>query len=259
MNNKQLDSYSILIVSKYLETSNDYVNVICVCKKFQETTEKLRYNPIPVPSTKLFPKMQTQYLYKRSDKKIKGVNRWEIWFIVNYAQYLKYEKMNIKCHHVRYTQSNRNKYGNEIPIIISMLGNNCFSNCITLTSINIPTTITSLGKYCYYFCIKLTSIDLQSSITSLGNYCFSHCRSLKSVTLPSTIKSLNDNCFSYCISLTSISIQTTLTSLGKYCFSNCSSLTLINLPTTLTSFGEGCFKMCPQLKSIINIPDKFFI
>ncbi|KAL7721461.1 Leucine rich repeat containing protein BspA family protein [Entamoeba marina] len=99
MNNKQLDSYSVLIVSKYLLSSHDYINVICVCKKFQETTEKLRFNPIPIPSLKLFPKIQTQHIYNENDSKIEGIDNYEIWYKITYDQYLQFKKNNIKCYH----------------------------------------------------------------------------------------------------------------------------------------------------------------
>ena len=39
---KQLDSYSLLIVSKYFQYKEDYLNVIQVCKKFEETLDKFR-------------------------------------------------------------------------------------------------------------------------------------------------------------------------------------------------------------------------
>ncbi|KAL7712155.1 F-box and FNIP repeat-containing protein [Entamoeba marina] len=88
---KQLDSYSLLICSKYFKTTNDFINVMCVCKKFKETTEKLRFNPISITSLKLFPMIQTQYLYIPIDKIIEGIDNYEIWYTIDYEQYLKYK------------------------------------------------------------------------------------------------------------------------------------------------------------------------
>ena len=31
---KKVDNYSILIVAKYLQTPNDFINLVCVCKNF---------------------------------------------------------------------------------------------------------------------------------------------------------------------------------------------------------------------------------
>ena len=52
---KKVDNYSILIVAKYLQTPQDYINLVCVCKNFKKTLKKFRYNPIPVHNTNLFP------------------------------------------------------------------------------------------------------------------------------------------------------------------------------------------------------------
>ncbi|KAL7717255.1 Leucine rich repeat protein [Entamoeba marina] len=228
-NTKQLDSYSALISSKYFETSQDYINLICVNSKFKETTEKLRFNPIPIKSLKLFPKIQTQYLYSDQDTKIEGIDDYEIWYKVNYDQYLKYKQDNIKFKYIVYTRKNRFQYGDTIPEQVNILGLKCFSsssvisqNASKIKEIDIPTK----------FCHSLQSITLPPTLTSLGNYCFCNCFSLKTIILPPTIKSLSGGCFS-----------------------GCSSLTSINLPSSLTQFGKGCFFKCDQLKKIITVPD----
>ncbi|KAL7717251.1 Leucine rich repeat containing protein BspA family protein [Entamoeba marina] len=85
---KQLDLYSMLVVSKYFETPQDYINIVCVNSKFKETTKKLRFNPISITSLKLFPKIQTQYLYGENDVKIEGINNYEIWYGVDPVEYI---------------------------------------------------------------------------------------------------------------------------------------------------------------------------
>ncbi|ELP86983.1 leucine rich repeat containing protein BspA family protein, partial [Entamoeba invadens IP1] len=65
----QLDSYSLLIVSRFLMSAQDYINVISVCHKFGETLDKLHYNPLPITfvTSRLFPNIETQHLYTKSD------------------------------------------------------------------------------------------------------------------------------------------------------------------------------------------------
>ena len=41
--------------------------------------------------------------------------------------------------------------------------------------------VTSLGDYCFSDCSSLTSITIPSSVTSLGDYCFNGCSALKTV------------------------------------------------------------------------------
>ncbi|KAL7721432.1 Leucine rich repeat protein bspa family [Entamoeba marina] len=168
-NHKQLDSYSLLIY---------YINTICVCKKFKETTEKLRFNPIPIESKRLFPKIQTQYLYDKYDLKIDEIENYEIWYKVNYDQYLEDKKENIKFHYVIFTVENRMRSEN-IPIIIKGLGDACFMNCTSLQSINLTSTIQLLGSGCFSDCSSLSSIDLPFSLTLIGTDCFNSCTLLK--------------------------------------------------------------------------------
>ncbi|KAL7714308.1 Leucine rich repeat containing protein BspA family protein [Entamoeba marina] len=257
-NKKQLDSYSILICSKYFTKEQDFINIICVNSKFQETTEKLRFNPIPIKSLTLFPKIQTQYLYDESDMKIVGVDNYEILYEVNYDQCFKFKGDNIKYRHVIYTCDNRLKYGDTIPINITDLGDNCFSDCASLLSINLSTTITKLGHRSFNNCTSLISITLPSTITSLNYYCFENCSSLTSIDLPPTLTELSYGCFTNCRSLKFVNLPPKLNILRDWCFMRCSSLTSIDLPSSLKEFGESCFYDCSQLKRIISVPKHCF-
>ncbi|KAL7716044.1 Leucine rich repeat containing protein BspA family protein [Entamoeba marina] len=195
--NEKLDSYSILIVSKYLEIIQDFINVICVCKKFKETTEKLRFNPIPITSLKLFPKIQTQYLYNEDDKKIEGIDNYEIWYEIDYEQYLNFKKENIKCYHVKYTKENRNKYGDNIPNGVNYLDECCFYRCHNLTNITIPIGVTAIGNDCFRNCYSLQSVELPYSVSSIGDYCFVNCWNMVSFTGVTGLK-IGIKCFNKC-------------------------------------------------------------
>lgn len=82
------------------------------------------------------------------------------------------------------------------------------SNRYTQSEITIPAKIayagkaypvTSLGERCFYNCESLTSVNIPSSVTSIGDNCFSECYRLTSVTIPSSVKSLGSSCFQGCI------------------------------------------------------------
>ncbi|KAL7712613.1 hypothetical protein QTN25_009789 [Entamoeba marina] len=275
MNTKQIDSYSMLIVSKYFYSKDDYINVICVNSKFKETTEKLRYNPIPITSLKLFPKIQTQYLYSNKEKKIYGLNRYEIWYEITYNNYLKMKEKGIICRHVKYTRQNVVRYGKLIPDGVTVLNLNCYSSVI-LKKITIPNCVTSIENQCFSNCSYLEDVILSNGLTTLSQSCFSRCIRLTSIDIPSSIKSLKDKCFFSCDSLKTISIPNCVTSIGSYCFHSCTSLqsiilpetvltlqpflfcfckslTNIELPSSLNSIGESCFLACINL-SIITLP-----
>ena len=93
-----------------------------------------------------------------------------------------------------------------IPEGVTSLGNNCFSQCSSLTSITLPDSVTSLGNDCFGWCTSLTSITLPDSVTSLGNNCFYGCTSLTSINIPEGVTSLGNSCFYWCTSLTSITL-----------------------------------------------------
>lgn len=130
------------------------------------------------------------------------------------------------------------KSSNGVEYNVTSLGDYCFSDCSSLTSITIPSSVTSLGDACFHLCSGLTSITIPSTVTSLGDKCFSGCSGLTSVTIPSSVTSLDDECFSGCNSLTSITIPSSVTSLGTYCFSGCEGLTSITIPSSVTSLGN---------------------
>ncbi|EAL42643.2 leucine rich repeat protein, BspA family [Entamoeba histolytica HM-1:IMSS] len=54
-----------------------------------------------------------------------------------------------------------------IPSTITKLGDSCFSECYSLTTIEILTSVIEIGKYCFVGC-SLTTINIPSSITSFG-------------------------------------------------------------------------------------------
>ena len=76
----------------------------------------------------------------------------------------------------------------------------------TVTYDGITYSVTSLGERCFYDCSSLTSITIPNSVTSLGDECFSGCSYLTSITIPNTVTSLGNRCFEGCSSLTSITM-----------------------------------------------------
>lgn len=129
-----------------------------------------------------------------------------------------------------------------------------FSECESLTSINIPDSVTSIGDSAFRWCKTLTSINIQDSVTSIGNSAFYGCRSLSSINIPDSVTSIGNSTFLLCGSLTSINIPGSVTSIGNRAFYGCCSLTCINIPDSVTSIGNIAFIGCKSLTSI-NIPN----
>ena len=141
-----------------------------------------------------------------------------------------------------------------IPNSVITIGENAFSGCNSLTSINIPNSVTTIGVYAFAFCEFITNINIPNSVTTIGKDAFAFCKSLTSINIPNSVPTIGDYAFNGCASLTSINIPNSVTTIGKGAFSGCASLTSINIPNSVTTIGKGAFEDCGSLISI-NIPN----
>ena len=146
--------------------------------------------------------------------------------------------------------------GNDgVEYVVTSLGNECFSYCSGLTSVNIPSSVTSLSYACFKGCSGLTSVNIPSSVTSLGSGCFEGCSGLTSVSIPSSVTSLGDDCFSGCSGLTSITIPSSVTYVGSDCFIGCDNI------ETVYFKGKYCNSSYTDLHipktSIIKVPTEY--
>ena len=137
---------------------------------------------------------------------------------------------------------------------VTSIGNGAFSECRSLTSVDIPDGVTSIDDYAFNYCLSLTSVNIPDGVTSIGDRAFSMCYGLTSVTIPGSVTSIGNYAFSYCTGLTSVDIPDGVTSIGSYAFSFCSKLTSVTIPDSVTSIGSNAFWGCAGLTSI-TIPD----
>ena len=61
---------------------------------------------------------------------------------------------------------------NDVSFTVTSLGDNCFYDCSSLTSVTIPSSVTSLGKYCFYGCRNLPSHIESDIIQRFGEKVF---------------------------------------------------------------------------------------
>lgn len=163
-----------------------------------------------------------------------------------------------------------------IPINITEgIGDNCFENCYSLTSINFPPSsgyLTFACRYCYSLkratmsynmkapgcsfrgCSNLSSIVPTFNNAGLSTNEFDSCYSLKSIILPDTVNCNIGNVFSNCYSLSDIVIPNSTTGIGMSAFQNCYSLFSITIPSAVTSIGSNAFQNCYSLTYIIMKP-----
>ena len=133
---------------------------------------------------------------------------------------------------------------------ITSIGDNAFSNCSGLISIEMSTSLTSIGQKAFYGCSGLTSIELPEGVTSIGDYAFYNCSGLTSIELLGDLKSIGESAFYGCSGLTTINLPDSVEFIGERAFYGCSSLDTIKLPDGLESIKIGTFSGCSSLTSI---------
>ncbi len=133
---------------------------------------------------------------------------------------------------------------------VTMIGDEAFSTCDSLTSVTIGDSVTTIGNSAFVGCDRLTSVNIPDSVTEIGEGAFYGCSSLTSVTIGDSVTSIGDDAFCYCDSLTSVTIGDSVTSIGLGAFCSCESLTSVNIPDSVTTIGNYAFNSCDSLTSV---------
>ena len=137
---------------------------------------------------------------------------------------------------------------------VKVIGNDAFSECRSLTNINIPNSVTNIGDGAFAGCKLLTKIDIPDSVTNIGDKAFLRCTLLIKINIPDSVTNIGDKVFGYCTLLTKINIPDSVTNIGDWTFSRCTFLTKINIPDSVTNIGNHAFHDCKSLTSI-KIPN----
>ncbi|ELP87435.1 hypothetical protein EIN_097020 [Entamoeba invadens IP1] len=252
-----LDSYSLLIVSRFFEYDSDFINITFVCKKFRDTLEKLHYNPIPISlkTAHLFPKLETQYLYTEKDEVIECPLHKKMYTVT----------LTDKINHPNFTytkvvldqNSVTSKKLTTIPHDVQGIGAQCFLHS-EMTSLVLPNNIITLEESCFESCSKLESVTLSPHVSVLPFCCFMRCGSLKRFVIPRTVQYMSNAIFFDCTSLSEVIFENDIDELYEETFAYCVRLSKIVLPNSIKKIGLGCFRFCVSLPSL-HLPEKCLV
>ena len=238
----------IMIVGKYFNNSNDFINAMKVCKRYKELVSMYKFNPISDIS--IFENIQTQHFYKENDvrKRRKGLYKYIHWYEADYddlrKNYIVTEEGFIGNNiykNVFLTPLNIKDGVKEfnVPECVTRIEHNCFSYRSELTKVTLPSSLKEIGEESFLFC-SMETIIIPDGVTKIGDSCFQECSNLTTIKLPIGIKELNKDLFKNS-ELKNIDIPEGVTRIGKGCFSNCYCLEDIILPYTLKEIDDMAF------------------
>ena len=139
-----------------------------------------------------------------------------------------------------------------IPNSVTTIGDNAFSNCKRLTSIDIPNSVTTISDYAFFGCSSLANISIPNSVTKIGDDAFYDCTSLTSINIPNSVTTIGSGAFQRCTGLTSINIPNSVTTIDDAAFAGCTSLASIIIPNSVTRIDYGAFYGCFALKKVYS-------
>ena len=140
---------------------------------------------------------------------------------------------------------------------VTMIGDNAFKDCMSLTGITIPDSVTKIGESAFSGCENLSYINIPNSVESIGENAFAT-TSLTSFTIPEGITTIEEGTFASCFSLASVTIPESVKYIKSGAFTCCSALSGITLPNNLESIESDAFSNCYSLTSIV-IPSRVTI
>ncbi|MBQ6824872.1 MAG: leucine-rich repeat domain-containing protein, partial [Clostridia bacterium] len=93
----------------------------------------------------------------------------------------------------------------KLPGSLIIIGENAFSNDLTLTSIHLPEGLIEIGDNAFDSCIKLSELKLPSTIRKIGSSAFQHTK-MESLIIPASIEEIGAGAFWGCNELKEVTI-----------------------------------------------------
>ncbi|ELP93674.1 hypothetical protein EIN_006050 [Entamoeba invadens IP1] len=256
----QPDVYSVMIVSKYFSTVEDFKRLVFVCRKMKEIPLMFHFNPVQVDhkTQRIFPNMETIYLYfplneeeEGSDEKLDTIddkyktlelyNKVVVWYEIDCGTYEKFKSPKIEFKRITYSLNDNWTKGVEFPDYVNRIGDLSLRELIIEKDIVFP-----------------------DKITSLGNAIFHHSEGPRHVKISKNVRELPGTFYmADYLEEVDLSMITTIGEDGLY---GCNHMTSLTLSSDLETIGENALNHCDKLKEIncdglreVNDPIPLFV
>jgi hypothetical protein len=134
-----------------------------------------------------------------------------------------------------------NPYGDyTIPDGVTVIGDEAFGNCISLSTVTIPNSVVNIGNYQFMGCFNLSAFYVNSAnpaYSSVSGVLFDKNQATlihypsqatnNNYTIPNGVTAIGDNAFEYCTNLNSVTIPNSVTNTGNGGFWNCFNLSAL--------------------------------
>ena len=272
-----LEANYMVVIGRYFSESNDFINVVKLCRKYKNFLESFRYNPISDPS--LFPNMIYQNYWKSGDVKYKinGMKAYIHWYSVSITT-VDGSNPNDNANNDIDTATST-VTDNDNDIVTENDSDNDVYKEISISSIDLdnyidlkyyvnrkrsawnlsdynlvlPKKVTKIEYGCFewhdrlkYW--KIHGIELPIGLKTIESFAFKHSL-ISKIILPNTVTTISHGCFEHCTELSYINLPNSLKSLEQYAFAY-SAISNIEIPDSVTSMSSSCFSCCSNLTSV---------
>lgn len=124
---------------------------------------------------------------------------------------------------------------------ISEIGQHCFLNCTSLTTVIFHYGTKKIGTQAFFGCNAITDLVLPEGLEEIAFGAFSK-SSITSIRLPSTLKYIRSTAFGLCPNLTSITIPKNVALIEGQAFQECYNLTDVYVLGENTKCAEQAFQ-----------------
>ncbi len=104
---------------------------------------------------------------------------------------------------------------------VTVIGEDAFSSCYSITSVVVPEGVTELERVAFRYCWEMTSIQLPSTLRTIGDNAFYRCELLEEIEIPEGVTELGDHAFRGCIALSRVTLPSSLEKISHYTFFEC--------------------------------------